>query len=121
MGLFNTGSFKLHSGEISCFKIDCDYLSFYDLCALAVEIKRRTEPYGFVEGVPKGGIILADILHSGATGRDEDGLLIIDDVYTTGASMETLRRHRPARGYVLFARRPITQPWIKSLFTMEEP
>jgi orotate phosphoribosyltransferase len=121
MGLFNSGHFTLHSGETSDFKIDCDFLSLDDLISLAWQIDRRVNRYGFVEGVPTGGARLALIMLPWTTGKKEDGLLILDDVYTTGASMEEQRNGREARGFVLFARRPITQPWIKALFTMEEP
>ena len=123
--LFLNGRFELHSGEVSFFKIDCDALTDRDIQCLAMMIAQRVPPFGTVEGVPTGGTRLADALRvyarpgplrRGSFGAKE--LLIVDDVWTTGASMENQRGSRDAIGAVIFARR---QPasWVTPLFTLD--
>jgi len=118
MTLFNCGRFQLHSGQVSDFKIDCDHLTEWDWQALAREIIKRVPWFGSVEGVPTGGLELERQLRPYATGDATDPLLIVDDVYTTGGSMETHRAGRPAIGVVVFARQAPTQDWIRPLFLM---
>lgn len=122
MSLFKTGCFNLHSGGQSRFKIDCDELSDHELKALTEQLLVRLPLFGAVEGVPTGGLRLAEALRPWASeciGK-EYPLLIVDDVYTTGGSMEEFRAGRPAIGAVLFARKPIKHDWITALFTMSE-
>lgn len=116
--LFQTGKFRLHSGAMSTFKIDCDALTDTDLSVLANQVHLRCCPFGRVEGVPRGGVRFAKALWEYATGKGSDPLLIVDDVYSTGASMQTQRNDRPAIGVVIFARKEPTQDWIRALFTM---
>lgn len=122
--LFQRGRFELHSGEVSFFKIDCDALSDEDINTLAMMLAQRLPPFGTVEGVPTGGKRIADALRvyarpgpqrRGSFGAKE--LLIVDDVWTTGGSMEAYRAGRDALGAVIFARR---QPadWVTPLFTL---
>jgi len=147
--LFRLGSFTLHSGDTSGWKLDCDALTEGDLRCLAWLLAERLPAFGEVEGVPTGGTRLAEAVktysrcvcghtrdahhntsHNGqpssthcsqlcgcrvfqAHGR----LLIVDDVCTTGASMEAHRRGRDALGAVLFARGPVPS-WVYSLFSM---
>lgn len=118
MGLFNWGRFTLHSGQVSDFKIDCDYLTEWDCQALAHEILKRVPAFRWVEGVPRGGLELERQLRPYITGNPNDPLLIVDDVYTSGASMETQRNARAAIGVVVFARQSPTQDWIRPLFLM---
>lgn len=68
---------------------------------------------GAVEGVPRGGLRLAEACRELATSGP---LLIADDVCTTGASMEEHRRGRSAVGLVIFTRGP-TPDWVMPLFT----
>jgi orotate phosphoribosyltransferase len=116
--LFQTGKFRLHSGDISNFKIDADALTQSDLESLANQVHLRCCPFGRVEGVPRGGLRFAKALCPYATGKGSDPLLIVDDVYTVGTSMETHRADRSAIGVVIFARKEPHQKWIKALFTM---
>jgi hypothetical protein len=116
--LFQTGVFALHSGERSSFKIDCDALTDGELTTLAGLLVSRLPAYYTVEGVPRGGLRLAHILREKASDSPHDPLLIVDDVYTTGNSMEEHKDGRWAIGAVLFARRPVTHPWITPLWTM---
>lgn len=120
MSLFQLGPIRLHSGSVSSFKIDCDALTDDDIAALAAMLYERLPSFGNVEGVPRGGLRLAAALlpyreaHSGIT---DDPLLIVDDVATTGASLERHRAGRPAIGAVIFARGPVP-PWVTPLFSM---
>jgi len=84
--LFQLGDFTLHSKKHSAFKIECDALTSEDWRTLAYLVLAQTGPFERVEGVPNGGLKLAGFLRSycGYTG----GLLIVDDVLTTGQSME---------------------------------
>lgn len=113
--LFQLGSFRLHSGTESTWKIECDVLSSMDWETLAYIISQRVASFGSVEGVPFGGLHLAGYLRDYVT---EGPLLICDDVYTTGASMELQRNNRDALGIVVFARNRVQQPWIRALFTL---
>ncbi len=58
--------------------------------------------FGEVEGVPAGGYEFANHLAEYKT--PGCGLLIVDDVMTTGNSMNKHRGDREAKGFVLFAR-----------------
>jgi hypothetical protein len=116
LSLFQLGAFKLHSGQQSGFKIECDELKAGDWSALAYLILRR---YSFREvyGVPRGGLALAEQLRPY---RSVGPILIVDDVLTTGTSMETERaRHNgDCVGVVVFARGPCPH-WIDAIFQMD--
>lgn len=115
--LFRDGAFRSAAGLMLPWKIECDALTDQDWCWAANRISWKR--FGAVEGVPRGGLKLAELLADQA----EEGwpLLIVDDVYTTGMSMERQRAGREAIGYVLFARAPITQPWIRALWQYGGP
>lgn len=113
MTLFTLGQFTSHSGAVLPFKIDCDALTDDDIDCCAVLIARMVRPFIEVEGVPSGGVRLADALM--AHRRNYGGLLIVDDVWTTGGSMNAHRTGREAEGAVIFARGPL-EPWVRSIF-----
>jgi len=126
MSLFQKKEFFSHSGELLDFKIECDALTEEDLETFVYLIGSR---YGFkrVIGIPKGGERLAEALK-----EYEDpemwSTLIVDDVLTTGGSMEEARLSLFAEdpeitetnvmGVVLFSRMyPDDVPsWIKPIF-----
>lgn len=112
--MFRLGSFRLHSAGVSPWKIDCDALTDGDVAALAVMLAEVLPPFGSVEGVPTGGLRLAAAMERFVT---EGPLLVVDDVLTTGASMEEQRRGRDAVGAVVFARGPCPA-WVTSLWAM---
>ncbi len=122
--LFQTGAFTLHSGEVSTFKIDCDALTKKDLQAIALQLTLRLPKFYAVEGVPKGGLRLARIMNNFTVPFQpirSDKLLIVDDVFTTGGSMnefkDNLHDKTNVIGAVIFARNP-TPDWITPLFRM---
>ena len=114
MSLFKLGDFKSHSGNILSWKIECDALTEDDWQCLAVIIAKVVGPFGSVEGVPQGGLPLATALQRHVTHGE---LLIVDDVLTTGISMEDQRYGRTAKGAVIFARGPCPV-WVKPIFKM---
>jgi len=122
--LFQWGPFTLHSGGTSSFKIECDALTDGDWRTLAHLLAERIGPVDHIAAVPRGGFRLADALASVVTWVVGGPILIVDDVLTTGASMEAARRRyietgewREIRGAVVFARGPVPA-WITPLFTL---
>ena len=117
MGLFRKGKFKSHSGVSLDWKIDCDALSGEDIETLAKVIGENLV-FGSVIGIPSGGLRLAKALSRYAR---VGPVLIVDDVMTTGASMETERKkHIRPIGVVLFNRSGKDIGWITSMFTLTE-
>lgn len=100
--LFSQGEFTLHSGRASWMKIDCDALTDDDIATLARAAAAVVGEFGTVEGVPSGGLRLAAALEAYVTPGGP--LLVVDDVLTTGGSMEEHRAGRDAKGFVVFAR-----------------
>ena len=129
MSLFNLGDFTLHGGSKSKWKIDCDALTDDDINTLAHIIHKLVGPFRTVEGIPTGGLRLAKALEPlagsvGGLGRNIH--LIVDDVLTTGGSMERARQKhmgqgpagRPGvMGAVIFARGK-SPYWIRSVFNL---
>lgn len=111
--LFVKRSFTSHSGVDLDWKIDCDALSEEDIETLAFIIS-RTFSFGRVVGVPTGGLRLAAALEKYAT---DGGVLIVDDVLTTGKSMEEARDKvsEDVMGAVIFARGDYPD-WIFPIF-----
>lgn len=119
MNLFNSGEFTLNSGQKSFFKVDCDALTDRDIDCLARLIKDNLPLFGWVEGVPTGGLRLAEALKPLSEPDCTEIGLIVDDVLTTGNSMETQRAGRAAMGIVIFNRMPmmnVTPGWIRSVW-----
>jgi hypothetical protein len=117
VNLFQLDPFTLPSGRVTHFKIECDALIAEDWASLARLAVEVVPPFGSVEGVPRGGLAFADALRPYAT---EGPLLIADDVWVTGLSME---RHRAGRGgcfgVVAFTRGTLL-PWVRTLFQMTQ-
>jgi orotate phosphoribosyltransferase len=125
MPLFNLSEteFTPHGGGRSRVLIDCTALTGEDWEALALLLAERLPPFAAVVGVPRGGLPLADRLrhHARALGRC---VLLVDDVLTTGRSMEEARRRLLAagnehvHGAVVFARGPLVPDWVTPLFRL---
>jgi orotate phosphoribosyltransferase len=130
MNLFQLGNFVLNSGAKSKFKLECDALTNEDIEALAYMISTMVGPFGYVEGIPRGGLRLAKALEQYITPIDDwvsFTRLIVDDVLTTGRSMENARikyqnntMSLPVKGVVIFARGKCPD-WITPVFQMTEP
>ena len=111
--LFEYGSFVLHSGSTTTWRINCDILTEQDWDCIANIVMEQVPYFGEVEGVPTGGLHFAQALRPYIS---EGPLLIVDDVLTTGKSMEQHRGQRDAIGVVLFAR-GLTPSWVTTIFT----
>jgi hypothetical protein len=118
VSLFQQGNFRLHSGSKSWFKIECAFLAPEDWVILASLISRAIK-FKEVIGVPTGGLKLAEALKFYRTMDDHLPTLIVDDVLTTGRSMEKERARIKGEtiGVVLFARGDCPE-WIIPIFTM---
>jgi orotate phosphoribosyltransferase len=122
---------KLHSGKVSKFKIDCDAFTDADIKCLAWMINEHfsnmtTASFFRVIGIPRGGIRLAKALEKYEQ-KDGEGVLIVDDVLTTGRSMNEMREEvekvYPASeifGVVIFSRAPSKEGsfWIRPMFEL---
>ena len=116
MTLFIPGLFKSSAGLMLNGKIDCDGLTDDDLdCCAEWIIRQHGSEWRWVEGVPRGGTRLATALHKKFISDVKRPTLIIDDVMTTGASMERQRAGRNAVGVVIFQRGPSLN-WVHPLF-----
>jgi len=120
--LLQLGNFTLHAGGNSYFKIECDALKKKDWETLA-KIVSVKYAFGEVYGIPRGGLQFAKALESYIP-YPHPNILIVDDVYNTGMSMEKAKekflpkyRDKNIIGVVAFARNP-TPNWIKPIFQM---
>ena len=117
--LFQDGEFTAASGQTLPFKIECDALTDADWEWAARYVVSRTK-FSLVEGVFQGGFKFADALESYNDSGETGSLLIVDDVLTTGESMERQRNGRTAKGVVLFARGPCPD-WVTPIWTLAAP
>lgn len=117
--MFRLGNFRSHSGLDLSFKIECDDLTYSDIEAVASVL--GTIGFREVIGVPRGGLRLAAAMGPYKDTRS-DRTLIVDDVLTTGTSMEEVRTKTegPVIGAVIFARGPVPG-WIIPMFTLWVP
>lgn len=128
MSLFNWSEMplKLHSGGYSHFKIDCDVLTKDDWEAIAAYLADAEflPPFGKVVGIPDGGLPFAEALKPYKS-EGSKGVLVVDDVLTTGNSIVAEMRYwwivgYPCSGLVLFARRK-PPPGIRAVFSLIQP
>jgi hypothetical protein len=122
--LFRFGWFELASGKFSHFKLECDAVApeeWHSLARIAVPI---LPTFGFVIGVPRGGLAWANIFQHYVTPGAKK-VLVVDDVWTTGGSMtheaqrNSLIEPTAWHGIVLFARGPVPKN-VTALFTLHE-
>ena len=129
--LFEYGEFTSHSGNTLKFKLECDAFDMEDWNSIAsIIMTYQAKPFRSVEGIPRGGIPLANALRKYATGDPTHQPMLVDDVFTTGKSfIDFIDEHYPndlmswSYKWVVFARTPIhTTPadklGIRALFTM---
>lgn len=129
MSLFIQKDFKGNSGKELDFKIECDALSDESIETIAYLINKNCKEgkikFSEVSGVPRGGIRIENALNK-YIDPDGDYLLIVDDVLTTGGSMERhkekIKTDKKVLGFVIFDRGELNVPtrsWVQPVFTME--
>ncbi len=132
-GIFQLGDFKLLSGRKTKYKICVENATDDDIEAWAFMVAQKVGPFETVEGVPTGGERLAEAIAKYAQPRAGKGgsplhvHLIVDDVLTTGKTMERMLAERsPAVlagtigtivGAVVFARGQCP-PWVRAVCTI---
>jgi len=123
MNLFQLEKITLHSGKKSKFKIECDYFTeaFGNWETLAYLGSRIIGKFSSVSGVPRGGIPFAKAMQKYVS--DEGPHLIVDDVLTTGGSIEkeidSILLPEGCIGLVAFARGECPGG-IKCIFSMNK-
>lgn len=125
VNLIQLGNFTLSSGTKSGWKLVADQFIRDNLDGLVELTRYLVGPFGWVEGVPKGGCLLANSLKPFIIPSSENRL-IVEDVLTTGSSMERFREHTIShygasyymyRGITVFARGPCPS-WVQAVFQM---
>lgn len=136
MSLFQWGDFTLHSGEKSWWRIDCDDLTDSEIALFAKLIRERAGmfhhaacPVSHYGSAAPRLVRALSTYRSDWLGRGNFVCLIVDDVLTTGASMEEVKAKEGAArslpsgkktefwGAVLFARGPCPD-WITPIFQL---
>jgi len=123
MNLFQSVDFKSHAGLDLSWKIEMDALEDEEWVTISQMILELSEPFREAIGVPRGGTRLGKLLNQHGTGKRDNPILIVDDVLTTGGSMEDFKRKRLFRnptkyiGWVVFAR-GFPPQWCRALFQM---
>lgn len=116
--IFVKHDFTAHSGDVLTWKIECDALSVFDIETLAYLISCNTK-FSEVYGVPTGGLKLMVALQQYSTHDPHNHVLIVDDVLTTGTSMEEFKSklilEQDPIGVVIFARGPCPD-WVTPVF-----
>ena len=121
MNLFQSVDFISHSGLELKWKIECDALSDPEWFTISQMIMEISVPFKEAIGIPRGGTKLGNLLNQYGTGKREDPVLLVDDVLTTGESMNEFKRKRQWRnpvkyiGWVVFARNKCPD-WVTALF-----
>ena len=123
MNLFQSVDFISHSGLELKWKIECDALSDPEWFTISQMIMEISVPFKEAIGIPRGGTKLGSLLNQYGTGKRKDPVLLVDDVLTTGESMNEFKRKRQWRnptkyiGWVVFARNKCPD-WVTALFQM---
>lgn len=115
--MFNKVNFISHSGKALEWKIECDDLSYKDVETLCYVISQKFKFFS-VFGVPRGGLKFADCLKQYCSHNLNDGVLVIDDVFTTGKSMNDfvdVNNIKNPKGVVIFSRGNCPS-WITPIF-----
>ncbi len=120
--LFVEEDFIGHSGGELHWKIECDAITSPEWkCIARMIFERERRPFQAAIGIPRGGVELGRWLNEYSTQNQEHPYLIVDDVLTTGGSMDEYKKEhfdgKESFGWVVFARKQ-PQPWVKALFQM---
>ena len=135
-GIFRLGNFELHSGKKSQWKIECDMLVEEDYKTLAYIVAKEWKlKFGLVTHVGakvnyKGRIAnsynFKCALQEYETKTLQNPILIVDDVLTTGHSINEEKRlcehiydDCGMVGVVIFARGDCPS-WVKPIFRLEK-
>ena len=120
MSLFQKQDLILHSGQKSDFKIECDELSYSDVKTLCYLISKKFKFFS-VFGIPEGGLRFQKELEKYRIDDYKLPTLIVDDVLTTGKSMEDFVKDynviNDHIGVVIFARGKCPD-WVTPIFQM---
>ena len=120
--LFVEEDFTGHSGGQLHWKIEMDALDDAEWkCIARMIMEYETRPFQAAIGIPRGGLALSSYLNEYSTQNPEDPYLIVDDVLTTGGSMDEFKeehfKDKKVVGWVVFSRnRP--PDWVNVLFQM---
>ena len=120
--LFVEEDFKSHAGLDLHWKIEMDALDEAEWkCTARMIMEYQTEPFQAAIGIPRGGLKLSVYLNDYSTQNNNDPYLIVDDVLTTGGSMEEFKKEyfdkNKVFGWVVVSRqRP--PDWVRTLFQM---
>ena len=120
--LFIEEDFTGHSGGQVDWKIEMDALDEAEWkCIARMIMEHETRPFQAAIGIPRGGLTLSTYLNEYSTQNPEDPYLIVDDVLTTGGSMDEFKeehfKNKKVVGWVVFSRKNPAS-WIKTLFQM---
>lgn len=119
--MFVDNTFISHSGLELKWKIECDHLTDEDLETLAKLIADKFK-FRCVVSIPSGGDRFSLKLIKYTTLNLSDPILIVDDVLTTGKSMNKYKsfyRNENVIGVVIFARRKCPR-WVFPIFTLNK-
>lgn len=124
--MIRLGEFTSSAGLVLPWKVDCDMIKDGDIKTYAAMIATKFH-FQKVYFVPTGGKRLADALQEYI--KPDGKVLIVDDVLTTGKSMEEARnallekglKADDIEGVVLVSRTSIIHDWIYPIFTLNIP
>ena len=114
--LFVEEDFIGHSGGQLHWKIEMDALDDAEWkCIARMIMEYQQEPFSAAIGIPRGGLKLSGYLNDYSTQNPKDPYLIVDDVLTTGGSMDEFKeehfKDKKVVGWVVFARKKVaTKP-----------
>lgn len=112
--LFKKQKFVSAAGLELTWRIECDDLTIEDWRQIAAISAPNLPPFKRALGVPRGGILLATELTKYVKPKS-DITLVVDDVWTTGKSMNDFAKFHDLKtwvGFVAFSR-GVLPPLVK--------
>lgn len=109
--MFEKKDFISHAGLHLTWKIECDDLTDADIETLAFMVSEHIE-FKEVFGIPRGGVRFANALQKYVVSQETQThkqfceRLVVDDVFTTGRSMQDVLKDGDV-GLVIFSRNPL--------------